>query len=106
MVAGTEVPIVWRGRRLRAFVPARLAERDLTLGTKTVERTATAVADVVHGAADLPADHEPLARLLLRAEGVASSFIEGVTAPIADIVLAEATPDGTAASWVAANLAA
>jgi Fic family protein len=48
-----------------------------------------------------------LARLLLRAEGVASSFIEGVTAPVVDIVLAEGG-DGepSAAAWVAANLAA
>ena len=106
MVAGTEVPIVWRGRHLHAFVPVLLADRDLSLGTRTVERTATAVADVLHGAADLPADYEPLARLLLRAEGVASSFIEGVTAPMVDIVLAEAAPDGTPAAWVASNLAA
>src|SRR5205807_6636737 len=49
-----------------------------------------------------------LARLLLRAEGVASSFIEGVTAPVLDIVLAEdGEPAGRSnAAWVAANLAA
>ena len=37
----------------------------------------------------MPEDYAALARLLLRAEGVASSFIEGVSAPILDIVLAE-----------------
>ena len=49
-----------------------------------------------------------LARLLLRAEGVASSFIEGVTAAVVDIVLAEGDEGGarSAAAWVAANLAA
>ena len=60
-----------------------------------------------HGAESMPEDYAALARLLLRAEGVASSFIEGVTAPVVDIVLAEARDDGgSAAAWVAANLAA
>src|SRR5947209_4426154 len=56
----------------------------------------------------MPDDYTTLARLLLRAEGVASSFIEGVTAPVVDIVLAEAgEPAGRSnATWVAANLAA
>ncbi|HUP86434.1 MAG TPA: Fic family protein [Acidimicrobiales bacterium] len=56
----------------------------------------------------MPEDFAALARLLLRAEGVASSFIEGVTAPVVDIVLAEADDRGppSAAAWVAANLAA
>ena len=55
-----------------------------------------------------PTDYATLARLLLRAEGVASSFIEGVTAPVVDIVLAEAgeARRPSAAAWVAANLAA
>lgn len=105
---GTEVPVVWRGRRVRAFVPTLLAERDLTLSPKTVERTATARAEVELAASDMPEDYEPLARLLLHAEGVASSFIEGVRAPLAEIVLAEASAVGshTPAAWVAANLAA
>ena len=107
-LAGREVPIVWRGRRARAFVPTLLARRDLTLTAETVARAATAAAEVRHGAAAL-ADHdyEPLARLLLRAEGVASSFIEGVRAPVVDVVLAEELdPAPGAAAWVAANLLA
>ncbi|MGZ4592094.1 MAG: Fic family protein, partial [Actinomycetes bacterium] len=105
---GVEVPVIWRGRRVRAFVPTLLADRDLTLSAATVERTATAVADVSHSAAALPADYAPLARLLLRAEGIASSYIEGVSAPVVDVVLAETAPGGghTPAAWVAANLAA
>jgi Fic family protein len=89
-------------------VPARLAERDLTLDPDTVARAARAHAAVEHGAETMPDDYAALTRLLLRAEGVASSFIEGVTAPVVDIVLAEAG-DGagpSAAAWVAANLAA
>lgn len=105
---GIEVPIVWRGRRTKAFVPARLAERDLTLEPDTIARAARAQAAVEHGAETIPDDVAALARLLLRAEGVASSFIEGVTAPAVDIVLAENDDHAgpSAAAWVAANLAA
>src|SRR2546421_9641905 len=103
-----EVPIVWRGRRARAFVPTRLADRDLTLDARSVAGAARAQAAVEHGAETMPEDFAALARLLLRAEGVASSFIEGVTAPVVEIVLAEADESGapSAAAWVAANLAA
>jgi len=105
--AGVEVPIVWRGRRTKAFVPTLLAERDLALDAETVALAARAQAAVEHGAETMPDDHAALARLLLRAEGVASSFIEGVTAPVVDIVLAEAhSAEPSAAAWVAANLAA
>src|SRR3954452_19031942 len=106
--AGAEVPIVWRGRRARAFVPTQLANRDLTLEVRSVTGAARAQAAVEHGAETMPEDFAALARLLLRAEGVASSFIEGVTAPVVDIVLAETDESGapSAASWVAANLAA
>ena len=106
--AGVEMPIRWRGRRARAFVPTRLAERDLTLDADTVARAARAQAVVEQGAATMPDDYAALARLLLRAEGVASSFIEGVTAPVVDIVLAEAGEHAgrSNAAWVAANLAA
>jgi Fic family protein len=99
---------VWRGRRARAFVPTRLADRDLTLDTQSSAHAARAQAAVEHGAETMPEDFAALARLLLRAEGVASSYIEGVTAPVVDIVLAEADASGapSAAAWVAANLAA
>jgi Fic family protein len=88
-------------------VPTPLADRDLTLAPATVARAARAQAAVEHGAATMPEDFATLARLLLRAEGVASSFIEGVTAPVVDIVLAEERGgEPSAAAWVAANLAA
>lgn len=107
-LAGVEVPIVWRGRRTSAFVPTLLAERDLELDAGTVALAARAQAAVEQGTESLPEDFAALARLLLRAEGIASSFIEGVTAPVVDIVLAEAdeVAQPTAAAWVAANLAA
>jgi Fic family protein len=106
--AGEYVPIVWQGRRTRAFVPTLLVDRDLTLSEATIRRTEAAAARIESAAADLPSDYIPLARLLLRAEGIASSFIEGLTAPVVQVVLAEerAGAPGGAASWVAANLAA
>ena len=109
MVAGVDVPIVWNGRRASAFVPARLADRDLALDVPTATRTGEAVAEVLRAAEALELDYEPLARLLLRSEGVASSYIEGITAPVLDVVLAEdgrAHPAADAAAWVAAALAA
>jgi Fic family protein len=106
--AGREVDVLWNGRRVRAFVPTPLAERDLTISTTTAARTATAAAEVAHAAEGLTADYETLARMLLRSEGVASSYIEGIKAPIIDIVLAEENlaPGTTSAAWVASNLAA
>lgn len=105
--AGFDVAISWRGRRAQAHVPRLLAERDLELTTATAIRAAVAAADVNAAAAAMP-DFAPLARLLLRAEGVASSYIEGVAAPLADIVVAEDAhgPSSTAAWWIAANLEA
>ena len=51
-----------------------------------------------------------MARLLLRSEGVASSYIEGIVAPVIDVVVAEQDVSGrdisTPGAWVAANLAA
>lgn len=93
---------------MRAFAPTPLADRDLTFDARTVADAARAQAAVEYGAETMPEDFAAPARLLLRAEGVASSFIEGVTASVVDIVLAEADKSGSpsAASWVAANLAA
>jgi Fic family protein len=107
--AGSEVDVVWNGRRVRAFVPVLLVDRDLTLDVPTAARTAAAAAEVGYAAEGLDADYEPLARLLLRSEGVASSYIEGISAPIVDIVLAEeqlGRQEAGAATWVGSNLAA
>ena len=107
MAAGVDVPIVWHGRRATAFVPALLADRDLALDAATATRTGAAVAEVLRAAETLDLAFEPLARLLLRSEGVASSYIEGITAPVLDVVLAEegrGRTDDAAAAWVAAAL--
>lgn len=107
--AGTEVEIVWQGRRARAFVPQLLADRTLELDARTAAHTTAAASEVTFAAERLDPDYEPLARLLLRSEGVASSFIEGIRAPVVDVVLAEeemGRRDAGAAAWVASNLAA
>ena len=107
--AGSEVEVIWNGRRVRAFVPALLEDRELALDVWTAARTAAAATEVGHAAEALDPDIEPLARLLLRAEGVASSYIEGVTAPVVDVVLAEeqiGRQVAGSAAWVASNLAA
>ena len=74
--------------------PPSSASATLALRAETVARAARAQAAVEHGAESMPEDYAALARLLLRVEGVASSFIEGVTAPVVDIVLAEAGRPG------------
>jgi Fic family protein len=105
---GTEVDVVWNGRRIRAFVPALLSDRDLELDAQTAGKSAAAASEVAYAAEAMNEDFEPLARLLLRSEAVASSYIEGVTAPIVNVVLAEDHLDvvrDNAASWVASNLA-
>jgi hypothetical protein len=86
---GKECPIIWRGRRAKAFVPSMLDVRSIDLSSVTRSRTAVAAAEISSTAASMPSGHVPLARLLLRAEGVASSYLEGVAAPIADIVIAD-----------------
>jgi Fic family protein len=83
-------------------------QRELDLDARTAARAAAAATEVVHAAQALDADCEPLARLLLRSEGVASSYIEGVTAPVVDVVLAEehlGRRGSEAAAWVASNMA-
>ncbi|MGH9127704.1 MAG: Fic family protein [Acidimicrobiales bacterium] len=107
-MAGRQVDILWRGRRVRAFVPSLLSERDLTLSNATVACTTAAAVEVAHAAEGLGRDYEALVRLLLRSEGVGSSYVEGIKAPVVDIVLAEEglALGGTSAAWVASNLSA
>jgi Fic family protein len=107
--AGTDVDVVWQGRKIRAFVPTLLRDRELSLDAPTAARAAIAAAEVAHAAEALDVDFETLARLLLRSEGVASSYIEGVSASVVDIVLAEeklGRGRSESAAWVASNLSA
>ncbi len=106
-MAGREVTISWQGRRARAWVPDDLARRDLSCSEPTARRTEQAVASAMRADDALPPDWQPLVRLLLRSEGLASSFIEGVRAPLTDVVVAELDRSvSEPAAWIAGNLSA
>jgi len=98
--------VTWGGAPVRAWVPHLLASQDFEVGIGTARRTEQAIA-AVRASGDASHRFEPLALLLLRAEGVASSYIEGLRAPLADVAAAEVgdTSNATAA-WVADNLRA
>ena len=101
---GSLVTTEWRGRPLEAFVPAML---DALPTVSPAAVRAAAMAEGALGVVDdrLRAGLEVPARLLLHAEGVASSRIEEVVAPAAEVAVATADPTvGGAAGWVAGNL--
>lgn len=95
----------WHGRRASAWLPAPLADRTFPLREPTVRATERAAAALRLSEQRLPADWEPLARLMLRTEGIASSSIEGITGPLEEIVVAELAQSQGEVGWVADNLA-
>ena len=106
MERGTTVTTTWQGRRVDAFVPAPMP-RTLDLPERVVRATERAAAALQRIDDRITHRFEPLGRLLLRAEGVASSYIEGVRAPAELVAVAEVDSgavDATSA-WVADNLA-
>ena len=100
------VTVEWEGRPVGAFVPAPLSEVG-QLGSAA--RLDAARAEGVLGASAVRHDprFEVAARLLLRAEGVASSRIEAINAPVDAVAVADVDPTvaGSAAE-VADNLRA
>lgn len=94
---------------MHAAVPMRLAEWEPALSVRTVRETERAAAAVSRFGDRAASVAEVSARLLLRAEGVASSAIEGLRASAAEVALAEAAsadlPATNVALWVADNLA-
>jgi len=105
---GTTVSVTWQGAKVDSFVPAPLRDLRVELPERVVRATERAIA-ALHLANQRIGDRrfETLARLLLRAEGVASSHIEGVRAPAEQVAMAEIDSEATDASaaWVADNLA-
>ncbi|MGI9080143.1 MAG: hypothetical protein ACR2GF_04890, partial [Acidimicrobiales bacterium] len=107
MADGRTVTITWQGRQVEAFVPASLKGVRVDLPERVVRATERAAGSLLRADDRVAHRFEPLARLMLRAEGVASSYIEGVRAPAELVAVAEVDAgvvDATSA-WVADNLA-
>ena len=96
----------WNGRTARSWMPDPLGSRDFDFPPATIRAAEQATAAIALSDRARPPHWEPLARLLLRTEGIASSSIEGVRAPVVDIAIAELAPALGDAGWVADNLAA
>ncbi len=103
--AGSAVIAEWNGRRVSAWKPAKLSERDFSLDLPAARATERAIAALVASDQHLPRTWEALARLLLRHEGIASSGIEGLREPLVSVLIAARTGGGGAAGWAADNLA-
>jgi Fic family protein len=100
-----EVDIEWHGRLVKASIPPLLTDVDVELPEAVVRSTERAAAAITRSSEHLPPSWEPLARLLLRFEGVASSAVEQIRAPLEEVAAAEITASMTASSaWVADNL--
>ena len=102
---GATVQTEWNGRQIRAWMPALLGQRDLTLAASEVRATEQAASALREADTHVPDTWETLARLLLRHEGIASSGIEGLREPLVSVLIAERTDGVGAAGWVADNLA-
>lgn len=105
-VVGHLVEVEWEGRAVDAFLPAPLAAMELRdpgalRATALAEGALTALGHRESTGLEVPA------RLLLRAEGLASSRIEAVDAAVDAVAVAAAGVDVDGpASWVAGNLRA
>jgi Fic family protein len=99
---GSEHTIDWNGRSLRVWIPRPLGACTPIVTESTVrhiERAATAARRVNATSAD--------ARALARVDAIASSRIEGVTAPADQVTAAEQDRNAHgAAAWIADNVAA
>jgi len=103
---GHEVTVTWNGAPVRAWVPHFLTGQEFDVSVRTARRTEQAIA-AVRTSGGASTRFEPLALLLLRAEGLASSYIEGLRTPLADVAAAEVGETSNAtAVWVADNLTA
>lgn len=108
LALGRTIVVTWQGRPVEAFVPDLLAGCAVDLPERVARATERAAASLRRADEQVNQRFEALARLLLRAEGVASSHIEGVRAPAELVAVAEVDPTAVDASsaWVADNLAA
>jgi len=98
--------VEWERRAVDAFVPAPLAELG-PLGSDARREAARAEGVLIASAITHDPRLEVAARLLLRAEGVASSRIEAINAPAELVAVADLDRSiGGPPAWVADNLRA
>jgi len=102
---GHHEEITWGRRRARAWVPDPLGDAPPPESLSTARATSRALALMEAMENSFPPGWEPLARLLLRAEGIASSSIEGLNADPALVLLADHQVGSGDAAWIADNLA-
>ncbi len=101
---GREVDAEWNGRLVRTWVPALLGERRFDLSGSTIRAGERACAALRLSELRMQDYWEPMARLLLRNEGMASSGIEGLREPIESVVVAARTGGGGNAGWAGLHL--
>lgn len=100
------VAVTWNGLQVDAVSPPSIAGWVADLPAATARATERAAGAILRFGDRSAGPAEVTARLLLRAEGLASSAIEGLRATAAEVAFAEATEEGhTIAAWVADNLA-
>ena len=93
------------GRRFEAFVAPRIAQADLPLALATLEACDLAAGTLSQIGAQPPVAWDPIGRLLLRAEGLASSDIEGIRVTPKRLLQAMvADNDDQPAQWVLDNI--
>lgn len=98
--------VTWNGLEVQAVDPPLIADWDPALSAATARSTERAAGAILRFGDRSTGPAEVVARLLLRAEGLASSAIEGLQATAAEVALAEATEESQSiAAWVADNLA-
>jgi Fic family protein len=105
--SGRQIRIEWRGRSVSAWIPGKLVHgsqpRTLPLTEPTIRKTERAANLCRDANAALPISWVPIARLLARSEGIASSFFEGLQAPITDVALAVSNLGGTGTALAVAE---
>ncbi len=103
-ISGRYVTTEWKGRPVRAWLPAPLGKRSLVLSASTARAAERACAAIRLTEARLPDQLVSMARLLLQNEGMASSAIEGLHESAEAVLIAGRTGSGGTAGWVADNL--
>lgn len=100
------VTVTWNGLQVDAVKPPPISGWVPDLSAAAARSTERAAGAILRFSDRSAGPREVIARLLLRAEGLASSAIEGLQATAADVAFAEATEDDkSVAAWVADNLA-